>query len=126
MLQKENREGLVRCFTCGEQDRICLTSLHCVFNLDLFQGVEGGCSFAPPVEQGEGEQEEADQGRIPPGQCHHHLTMILIRELSPNQYHQFTTTLIIIFITNIIRRQEKTDQGGKVCQLVQSGAWCVP
>ena len=63
MFQKENR-----CFTCGEQDCICLTSFHCVFNLDLLQGVEGGCSFAPPVEQGEGEQEEADQGWLPSGQ----------------------------------------------------------
>ena len=30
--------------------------------------MERGGSDAPPVEQGEGEQEEADQGWIPPGQ----------------------------------------------------------
>ena len=32
------------------------------------KGMERGGSDAPPVEQGEGKQEEADQGWIPPGQ----------------------------------------------------------
>ena len=38
---------------------------------NFFQkGMERGGSDAPPVEQGEGKQEEADQGWIPPGQKH--------------------------------------------------------
>ena len=38
---------------------------HCL--ILLFQGMERGGPNAPPVELGEGEQEEADQGRFPPG-----------------------------------------------------------